>query len=417
MKLLPLAVQARRHPQSDARPRAPRRGPGWAHFRAKALLCGGLLVWAAARPAAQEELDLTKYATGVKRIAIAVSGYSGEVAKALKFDLEIAGFEFVGEERAQYLLKGGNNDQVEGRLSDAINKTAKFAKAYSGGSLRSQAHALADDVVEALTGRPGIARTKIAFKAQRGENSEIYIADYDGHNAVAVTQDNTIVAAPCWAPGQRKLYYTTYKFGNPDIIAHNLNTGERQLIARYSGLNTSAAVSPEGRRVAMILSKGGSPDVYVADADGGNLRQLTRTREDESSPCWSPDGRALCFATKLEGRRVLAKVSAEGGPVQRLVTENVANPSEPDWSPDGKLIAFTAQMGGFEICIVPAQGGAAKPLVAGEDPSWAPNSRTLVFARRVGGGKRVLSLLDVLTKETKNLEQSLGACSQPTWAR
>jgi TolB protein len=375
------------------------------------------LVWAAARPAAQEELDLTKYATGVKRIAIAVSGYSGEVAKALKFDLEIAGFEFVGEERAQYLLKGGNNDQVEGRLSDAINKTAKFAKAYSGGSLRSQAHALADDVVEALTGRPGIARTKIAFKAQRGENSEIYIADYDGHNAVAVTQDNTIVAAPCWAPGQRKLYYTTYKFGNPDIIAHNLNTGERQLIARYSGLNTSAAVSPEGRRVAMILSKGGSPDVYVADADGGNLRQLTRTREDESSPCWSPDGRALCFATKLEGRRVLAKVSAEGGPVQRLVTENVANPSEPDWSPDGKLIAFTAQMGGFEICIVPAQGGAAKPLVAGEDPSWAPNSRTLVFARRVGGGKRVLSLLDVLTKETKNLEQSLGACSQPTWAR
>jgi TolB protein len=362
-------------------------------------------------------LDLTKYATGVKRIAIAVSGYSGEVAKALKFDLEIAGFEFVGEERAQYLLKGGNNGQVEGRLSDAINKAAKFAKAYSGGSLRSQAHALADDVVEALTGKPGIARTKLAFKALRGENSEIYIADYDGHNAVAVTTDNTIVAAPCWAPGQRKLYYTTYKFGNPDIIAHNLNTGERQLIARYSGLNTSAAVSPEGRRVAMILSKGGSPDVYVADADGSNLRQLTRTREDESSPCWSPDGRTLCFAAKLEGRRVLAKVSAEGGPMQRLVTDNVANPSEPDWSPDGKLIAFTAQMGAFEICIVPARGGEARPLVAGEDPSWAPNSRTLVFARRVGGGKRVLSLLDVLTKQTKDLEQSLGACSQPTWAR
>lgn len=365
-----------------------------------------------------EELDIDRYAAaGAKRIPIAVSGYSGEAAGVLKFDLEIAGFEIVEEEKAQYLLKGSNNGQVEGRLTDAINKASKLANAYSGGSLRIQAHSLADDVVKAVTGKAGIARTKIAFKVNKGQNSEIYFSDYDGFNATAVTTDNTVVAAPCWAPGQRKLFYTTYMRGFPNIISQDLNTGARQIVARYSGLNTSAAVSPDGRLLAMILSKSGSPDVFVCNVDGSGLRQLTQTKEDESSPCWSPDGRTVCFATKLDGRRVLARVPAAGGTLQRISTSGISNPSEPDWSPDGKWIIFTAQMGGFEICTVPAGGGEAKVLVAGEDPSWAPNSRTVVFARRAKGGQRALSLLDVPTKQIKDVSRNLGVCSQPAWAR
>jgi TolB protein len=166
----------------------------------------------------------------------------------------------------------------------------------------------------------------------------------------------------------------------------------------------------------MILSKGGSPDVYVADADGGNLLQLTQTPVDESSPCWSPDGRWICFATKLNERRVLAKVPASGGPLQIISTRGVSNPSEPDWSPDGKWIVFTAQMGGFEICVVPAEGGTATVLVSGEDPSWAGNSRTVIFARRQGG-RRVLSLLDVPTKQVKDASRFSGSSSQPSWAK
>jgi TolB protein len=166
----------------------------------------------------------------------------------------------------------------------------------------------------------------------------------------------------------------------------------------------------------MILSKDGSPDVYVCDADGGNLKRLTATREDDSSPCWSPDGQWICFATKINDRRLLCKVPASGGKAERITTSGVSNPSEPDWSPDGKWIVFTAQMGGFEICVVPAAGGAATVLVSGEDPSWAANSRTVVFTRRREGG-RSLSLLDVPTKQVKDVPRISGSSSQPSWAR
>jgi TolB protein len=167
----------------------------------------------------------------------------------------------------------------------------------------------------------------------------------------------------------------------------------------------------------MILSKTGSPDVYVSDAQGSNLKQLTHTPEDESSPCWSPDGKWICYAGKPNERRSLCKVPADGGQIERIPTSGISNPSEPDWSPDGKWIAFTAQMGGFEICVVPAAGGIATPLVAGEDPSWAPNSRTLVFVRRGSNGSRYLSLLDVPTKQVKDASRVSGNASQPSWAR
>jgi TolB protein len=348
---------------------------------------------------------------------VSLSGFTGEAESVLKFDLYVQGFNFTNAEAAQYLISGSNSGNLQGRVTDRYSKATLVSKAYSGASLRRQAHLFADEFVTAI-GRKGIAQTKIAFKGDTGANSEIYVADFDGNSPQAVTADHTIVAAPTWAPGRLALYYTSYKLGNPDIFFHDLLSGQRHVFARYSGLNTSPAASSNGR-VAMILSKGGSPDVWECNADGGSLKRLTATREDESSPCWSADGDWICYATKINERRVLCKVSASGGAAQRVPTSGVLNPTEPDWSPDGKWIAFTSQMGGFEICVVPAGGGAVTELVAGEDPSWAPNSRTLIYTRREGGGRRVLSLLDVPTKQYKDVSRIAGSGnnSQPSWAK
>lgn len=379
--------------------------------------CAALLLTAGVIIAnAQQELEITKDARPL--IPISISGYSGEVDSVLRFDLEVAGFEIVGPEAARFNVTGANPSAVEGQVTERLTKAVLLEnRRYSGGTLRSQAHAFSDDIVLKLTGRPGIARTKIAFKGEVGGKTEIFVADYDGANAVAVTRDRALIAAPCWAPGERILYYTSYKSGFADVYSHNLNTGERRAIAKHPGLNTSAAVSPDGKRVALILSKSGSPDVYVCDADGGNLRQLTKTREDESSPCWSPDGRTISFCSRSGGAPALYTVPASGGAMKRLRVSGSGSSTEPDWSPDGKWIAFTVlRRSGFDLYIVPAQGGDAILLADGSDPSWAPNSRTLIFTRRVND-RNVLSLLDVNTKRFKDVPQNLGNCSQPSWAK
>src|SRR5205085_1588598 len=107
-------------------------------------------------------------------IPISISGYTGEVDSTLKFDLEVAGFEIVAPETAQYNVSGSNNSAVEGRVSQRATKaTVLEPRRYSGGSLNSQAHAFADDIVLKLTDRPGIARTRIAYKGEIGGVTEI----------------------------------------------------------------------------------------------------------------------------------------------------------------------------------------------------------------------------------------------------
>ncbi|HEU6447345.1 MAG TPA: hypothetical protein VFV23_02765 [Verrucomicrobiae bacterium] len=356
-------------------------------------------------------------------IPVSLEGFSGEVESVLRFDLYVQGFSFVSPDAAQYQITGSNNGNVEGRVTDKVSKKVILARSYTGASLRREAHALSDEIVLAITGKKGIAElngstARIAFKKQPGGYGpgEIYVSEFDGYGAQAVTHDNAICSAPSWVPGKLALFYNSYFRNNPDIYYHDLTTGQRKTVARYGGSNMSPAASPDGTKVAMILSKDGAPNVYVANADGSNLKRLTHGEED-SSPCWSPDGQWICFATKVNERRRLAKVSVNGGEVKYLNTIGTVNPTEPDWSPDGKWIAYTRQAGEFDICVTPADGGSNPVvLVRGEDPSWAPNSRTLVYCRR-SGGRYVLSVLDVLTKQFKDVQRISGSDSEPSWAK
>lgn len=357
-----------------------------------------------------------------KPVWVSLTGISGEAAQVIQFDLYVQGFAFTNAEAAQYQISGSANGNLQARVTDRFNKSSVVAKAYSGASLRRQAHVFVDDFVQAIGGK-GIAQTKLAFKGKTGKGSEIFLADFDGFNPVAVTKDGSLVAAPSMIPGRLGMYYVSYKLNHADIFYQDLSSGSRKIFARFGGSNLSPAASPDGQKVAMMLSKDGWPDLYVRDSGGGSDPiRLTKSKEDESSPCWSPDGKWICFAAKqTNGRRVLCKILASGGSPEPIKTVGATSPTEPDWSPDGKWIAFTVQFGkNFQIFVVPAAGGEAVPLVAGEDPSWASNSRTLAFARRNGGtGDYVLSLLDVHTKQYKDVSRISGSNSQsqPSWAR
>jgi len=383
-------------------------------------ILAGLFLAGLALGQAQRSIDVDVFDAGeVKAIPVTLEGFTGETLALLKFDLFVQGFEFVDKAKAQFTIKGSNAGSINGAVYDHVKRGFILNKRYQGGSLRRQAHTFANNAVEAITGSPGIGLTKIAFRQFHGRDTEIHVADFDGRNSKRLTHDNSIAAGPEWTPNNDSLFYYSYRRHNPDIYSHNIHTGVRRIVARYSGSNISPAVSPDGRRVAMVLSKAGSPDIWAASADGTGLRRLTTTKEAESSPCWSPDGRWICFVSRASGRTALYKIPANGGAMSRIRTVGAFNATEPDWSPDGKAIAFTTMRGGgvFEICIVPPGGGNVEVLATGEDPSWAPNSRTLMFTSR-SGRKRFLSVLDVPTKRVKTLPRSFpGNCTQAAWSK
>ncbi len=386
-------------------------------------LFGALVCGLSGVRAASGDIDVRIQVDGLgfpKAVPVHVSGYEGEVDRVLRFDLSFMGFEMVSDRKsAVYAIQKNNAAGVGAQITDLLQNKIPYNKAFSGGGARQQTHALADDLSMTLLKQPGIAQTRIALVAQPlGYGvGEIFLADYDGFAAAPITRDGVIVHGPAWA-GKGALLYQSFKVGKGDILSHDLGSGTRKQFARFPGLNASPAVSRDGRRVAMILSKSGSPDLWVSDIGGGNLKQLTSTKEDESSPCWSPDGSRICVVSRKSGLPALYTIPANGGEMTRLFAGS--SPTEPDWSPDGKYIVFTtASRSGFQINLLPLEGparGMVMPLVAGEDPVWAPNSRAVMFVRTINH-RHVLALLDVPSKQTKEITAISGSASEPSWAR
>ncbi len=357
-------------------------------------------------------------------VLINVSGFAPEVLSVLDFHLTVCGFKFASAEQADYQLKGKVDGNVSGTLLSKGGQATLFARAFSGGTRRSQVHALADEVIKTVTGSTGLGQSRIAFRRVLGKRnlhneaiSEIFVSDFDGFEPVQLTEDAAINASPDWIPGMRGLVYMSNRGGNSDIYSHDLSTGARAPVARYSGSNLSPSVSPKGHQVAMVLSRGGGVHLWVTNLDGSGAVQLTRGQIDASSPCWSPNGQTICFASTGGGRPSLYTIPASGGTARKLTT-GIINATEPDWSPDGKAIAFTRMVGrdNFRVCIVDASGGVAQEVADGEDPSWGPNSRTLAISFRKNN-ERTLRLLDVPTRQYKDLPLNSGSCSQPSWGR
>ncbi len=348
-------------------------------------------------------------------INLALAGIAGgegaAVTTTLQNDLTLAGaFSLGAAGTASYIVSGtAAGGSLQGQVKDR-NGGVVLAKAYSGAP-RAVAHQFADDIVETLTGRPGIATSKIAFVANRSGRKEIYTADYDGANVRQLTHDGGISVAPALSADGSKLAYTGYQSGYADIYLIDLASGARNRIVKFPGTNSGAAFAPDGGRIACSISKDGNPELYVVGTNGSGAHRLTRTRGVESSPSWSPDGREIVFSSDESGSPRLFRISSAGGTLQAVNT-GFGFCTEPSWSPDGRKIAFTVRQGGFSIAVADLGGGASRILASGEDPAWGADSRHLIFS---AGSS--LMLLDAQNGRAVPVVTGLGKISEPTWSR
>ncbi len=346
-----------------------------------------------------------------------ISGPDGAaLTQAVRRHLSLLGyFSVVEAGKAPMTASGASSGgSLQGKVADYSGSTV-LQRSYSGGT-REQAIAFANDIVETLTGKPGIAGSRIAFVGTRTGKKELYTADYDGTNVKQMTHDGNISVAPALAPGGRKLAYTGYLKGYADIYVIDLGSGSRQRIVKFPGTNSGAAFSPNGSQIACSISRDGNPELYVVGANGGGARRLTKTRGVESSPSWSPDGSEIVYSSDQGGGPQLYRISASGGS-GRLLSTGFGYCTEPSWSPDGKKIAFNVRQGGsFRVAVLDLGSGATRILSgAGDDardPAWGPDSRHLIYAK--GNG---LYLIDSQTNRSSRLIDNLGGISEPTWAR
>ena len=333
------------------------------------------------------------------------------ITKVFSNDLVLAGcFSLQPTNRASFVISGmAAGNTLQGKVVDRVGSTV-LSKSYSGDA-RSVAHHFCNDIVETLTGHPGIATSKIAFVSTRTGRKEIDTADYDGFNGRQLTRDNAISVSPSLSPDARRLAYTGYQSGYADIYLIDLMTGARQRLIKFPGTNSGPRFSPDGNRLACTLSKDGRPALYIVGLNGG-VQHLTRTRGAESCGTWSPNGAELIYSSDENGAPQLYRISSSGGP-GRLVPTGFGYATEPNWSPDGQHVAFNVRSGGaFSVAVLDLGSGLARIVAQGENPVWGPDSRHLLFST-----KDALVLFDTQNGKAIPVISGLGEVTEPTWSR
>ncbi|RJX29786.1 MAG: Tol-Pal system beta propeller repeat protein TolB [Desulfurivibrio sp.] len=321
----------------------------------------------------------------------------------------------------QYEVSGGNV-VMEIRLNNVLEGKMILGRKYTFPMNKGRKMILkfCDEVIEKLTGIPGISESKIAFVSDSTGNKEIYLADIFGDAVRQVTRHKYLAVSPRFSPDNAKLTYTSYHRGNANLYITDLAQDKTtQALSRRSGLNMAPAWAPNGRSMVATLSKDGNPDLYQLNLDGSIVRRLTANAGINVSPCFSPDGQQLVFVSDRTGEPQIYIMDFAGGSVRRITYQGNEN-TTPSWSPDGKWIVYTCRYEGqYQLFKISPEGGSPIQLTnsAGdhEAPCWSPDSRQIVFSRSVNGRKK-LYVVSQSGRDMRQLFSLDGNQTTPQWS-
>ncbi|TRX75626.1 Tol-Pal system beta propeller repeat protein TolB [Pseudomonas mangiferae] len=333
---------------------------------------------------------------------------------------------------AQYVLVGsvvpaGGRLQVQFALFNVTTEQQVMTGSVSGGTdqLRDMAHHVADQSFEKLTGIKGAFSTKLLYvTAERfGVNNTRYTlqrSDYDGARAVTLLQSREPILSPRYAPDGRRIAYVSFEQKRPRIFIQYVDTGRREQITNFEGLNGAPAWSPDGNRLAFVLSKDGNPEIYVMDVGSRQLQRVTNHYAIDTEPFWGKDGQTIYFTSDRAGKPQIYKMNIASGSVERVTFQGNYN-ANPKLSADEKTLVMIHRQDGFTNFKVAAQDlqrGGLKVLSdtsLDESPTVAPNGTMLIYATRQQG-RGVLMLVSTNGRVRIPVPAAQGEVREPSWS-
>ena len=218
-------------------------------------------------------------------------------------------------------------------------------------TIRAASRIIADAVFSHATGEKGFFDSRVVFVDETGpaENrrKRLAIMDQDGANVRYLTSGQDLVVTPRFSPSSQDVAYMAFGSGDPKVLLLNIETGQREVVGNFPGMEFSPRFSPDGQRIVMSMEENGAANIYEMDIHSRATTRLSNSSAIDTSPSFSPDGSQIVFKSDRGGNQQLYIMPASGGDAQQIPFGN-GRYATPVWSPKGDYIAFTKQdSGGF----------------------------------------------------------------------
>ncbi len=278
------------------------------------------------------------------------------------------------------------------------------------------------------------------------DDADVWMVSWDGARRVRLTSSPESETKPRFSPDGRYLSFLSPRGGKAEkesaqVFLLDRAGGEAQRATEVEGGVSDYAWSPDGKKLVLVVedpdpevkraaeAKGDQKPkpkpividryrfkqdiegylgtrrshLYLFDVESRKAEALTPDSFDEKLPAFSPDGKRIAFVSKRAGvdpdrsnnSDVFVMEVLAGAPARALTSypgdDNDNASSPPVFSPDGKSVAYLQgpeprdyAYGQDQLMVVPAAGGAPRPLTAALDrpvssPKWTKDGSALTF--------------------------------------
>jgi Tol biopolymer transport system component len=166
-------------------------------------------------------------------------------------------------------------------------------------------------------------------------------------------------------------------------------TGDHRVFYVSPEAMTSAAVSPDGKRLAYVAGRIHWNIVEVSTADG-RVRTLDASGGVSYFPVWAPGGSSYLFATYRGGRWSIEEASVAERFSRRVIEVEKGDVAVLQAAPDGSQFTFLLRVPARDQVMLANRSGGMSPL----DPrapgptnnaTWSPDGRYVIYTRTIEG--------------------------------
>ncbi|AOA57662.1 Tol-Pal system beta propeller repeat protein TolB [Acinetobacter larvae] len=289
--------------------------------------------------------------------------------------------------------------------------------------VRAAAHMISDTIYQALTGIQGDFSGRIAYVLRNPNTPQqrytLQIADTDGEQPKTILSSRDPILSPAWTPDAKKIAYVSFETKRPAIYLQDLATGQREVLAKFVGLNGAPSFSPDGKSMLFTASMHGNPEVYKMDLATRQLQRMTNNSAIDTEARYAPDGKSFIFTSDRGGSVQIYRYAFADGSVKRLTFKGSFN-ARGTLSADGKYVALVHRPTGsnYKVAIQEINSGVTNiltPTSLDESPSFSPNGQMVVYATREGN-RGLLSIMSTDGRFRMNLPSEQGEVREPAWA-